>query len=114
MLRCGGLPGMRLTAPPNMAYWAWCAVWPWTTAHTAFVQTWCARGSSRHMMDSLFAEAEDPVAEMQAYAKEVPLGRFALPSEVAKAIFHLASDEASYTNGALYSIDGGATAGHFG
>jgi NAD(P)-dependent dehydrogenase (short-subunit alcohol dehydrogenase family) len=66
------------------------------------------------MMDSLFAEAEDPVAEMQAYAKEVPLGRFALPSEVAKAIFHLASDEASYTNGALYSIDGGATAGHFG
>lgn len=64
------------------------------------------------MMDSLFTEAEDPAAEMQSYAKEIPLGRFAKPAEVAKAIFHLASDEASYTNGALYSIDGGATAGH--
>lgn len=66
------------------------------------------------MMDSLFAEAIDPEAEMRSYAKEVPLGRFALPVEVAKVIFHLASDEANYTNGIVYSLDGGATAGHFG
>ncbi|MNR56541.1 3-oxoacyl-[acyl-carrier-protein] reductase FabG1 [compost metagenome] len=51
---------------------------------------------------------------MQAYAREIPIGRFALPSEVAKVISHLASDEASYTNGAIYNIDGGVTAGHFG
>ena len=66
------------------------------------------------MMDRLFAEADDPEAEMQAYAKEVPLGRFARPDEVAKVIDHLASDEASYTNGISYSLDGGATSGHFG
>ncbi|KOY02510.1 SDR family NAD(P)-dependent oxidoreductase [Pseudomonas nunensis] len=71
-----------------------------------FVQT--------RMMDRLFAEADDPGAEMQAYTKKVPLGRFARPDEVAKVIFHLASDEASYTNGIAYSLDGGATSGHFG
>ncbi|MNG33981.1 3-oxoacyl-[acyl-carrier-protein] reductase FabG [compost metagenome] len=66
------------------------------------------------MMDGLFAASENPEAEMQAYAREIPIGRFALPSEVAKVISHLASDEASYTNGAIYNIDGGVTAGHFG
>lgn len=65
------------------------------------------------MMDALLSESSDPEAEMKSYAKEVPLGRFAQPEEVAKAILHLASDEASYTNGAIYSLDGGATAGHF-
>lgn len=65
------------------------------------------------MMDALLSESSDPEAEMKSYAKEVPLGRFAQPDEVAKVILHLASDEASYTNGAIYSLDGGATAGHF-
>lgn len=66
------------------------------------------------MMDGLFAESDNPEAEMQAYAREIPIGRFALPGEIAKVISHLASDEASYTNGAVYNIDGGVTAGHFG
>lgn len=83
---------------------------PWGVRSNAvcpgFVQT--------RMMDSLFAEASDPAAEMKSYAKEVPLGRFAQPAEVAKVIYHLASEEASYTNGIVYSLDGGATAGHFG
>ncbi|URM26347.1 SDR family oxidoreductase [Pseudomonas frederiksbergensis] len=49
---------------------------------------------------------------MKSYAKEIPLGRFAQPDEVVKAILHQASDETSYTNGAICSLDGGATAGH--
>ncbi|CAN7412272.1 SDR family NAD(P)-dependent oxidoreductase [Pseudomonas brassicacearum] len=65
------------------------------------------------MMDALLSDSSDPEAEMKSYAKEVPLGRFAQPDEVAKAILHLSSDDASYTNGAIYSLDGGATAGHF-
>ncbi|MNY55023.1 4-formylbenzenesulfonate dehydrogenase TsaC1/TsaC2 [compost metagenome] len=64
-------------------------------------------------MDALLSDSSDPEAEMKSYAKEVPLGRFAQPDEVAKVILHLASDDASYTNGAIYSLDGGATAGHF-
>lgn len=65
------------------------------------------------MMDALLSDSSDPEAEMKSYAKEVPLGRFARPDEVAKVILHLASDDASYTNGAIYSLGGGATAGHF-
>ena len=65
------------------------------------------------MMDQLFAEAENPEAEKKSYMKEVPLGRFADPQEVGKVIFHLCSEDAAYTNGIIYSIDGGVTAGHF-
>ena len=40
------------------------------------------------------------------------MGRFARPQEVANAIAHLTSSEASYTNGNVYLIDGGSSAGH--
>lgn len=43
----------------------------------------------------------------------VPLGRMATPTEVANVICHLASDEAAFTNGVIYPIDGGLTAGTF-
>lgn len=36
-----------------------------------------------------------------------PLGRFAAPEEVAEAVVFLASDRASYVNGATLTIDGG-------
>ncbi len=47
------------------------------------------------------------------YERRAPLGRFARPEEVAAAIAHLTSAEASYTNGMLYVIDGGTTAGTY-
>jgi len=43
----------------------------------------------------------------------IPLGRAATPREVAHVICHLASDEARFTNGLVYSLAGGATAGPF-
>ncbi len=48
------------------------------------------------------------------YESRVPLGRFARPEEVASAICHLLSAEASYANGLVYVLDGGTTAGTFG
>ncbi len=63
------------------------------------------------MADQIFAGAGAEVR--QYYATTVPLGRFAKPDEVAAAVAHLTSAEASYTNGLLYVIDGGATAGYF-
>jgi meso-butanediol dehydrogenase/(S,S)-butanediol dehydrogenase/diacetyl reductase len=48
------------------------------------------------------------------YESRVPLGRFARADEVADAICHLLSAEASYANGLVYVLDGGTTAGTFG
>lgn len=63
------------------------------------------------MADALLADPRSP--GRAAYMRRAPLGRFAAPEEVAAAIAHLSSPEASYTNGMLYVIDGGTTAGTF-
>ncbi|NIJ09281.1 NAD(P)-dependent dehydrogenase (short-subunit alcohol dehydrogenase family) [Sphingomonas vulcanisoli] len=47
---------------------------------------------------------------MEAVRKAHPLGRFALPEEIAKAVKWLLSGESSFTTGATISIDGGFTA----
>lgn len=64
------------------------------------------------MADGLLAD--DAKYGRDFYERRVPLGRFARPEEVADAIAHLASDQASYVNGVSYVIDGGTTAGTFG
>lgn len=48
------------------------------------------------------------------YESRIPLGRFARADEVADAICHLLSPQASYANGMIYVLDGGTTAGTFG
>jgi 3-oxoacyl-[acyl-carrier protein] reductase len=49
---------------------------------------------------------ENVLADM---AKKVPCGRLGKPEEVANVFAFLASDEASYINGAVISVDGGMT-----
>ncbi|KPK06116.1 MAG: 3-oxoacyl-ACP synthase [Betaproteobacteria bacterium SG8_39] len=49
---------------------------------------------------------ENVLADM---AKKVPCGRLGTPEEVANVFAFLASDEASYINGAVISVDGGMT-----
>lgn len=51
--------------------------------------------------------------ELQAsYKKQIPAGRFATPTEVARVIAWLASDDAAYISGAVIPVDGGLGMGH--
>jgi meso-butanediol dehydrogenase / (S,S)-butanediol dehydrogenase / diacetyl reductase len=63
------------------------------------------------MADRIFAAS--PSEDHDFYQAIVPLGRFAMAREVAQVIAHLVSAEASYTNGLVYNVDGGSTAGYY-
>ena len=52
----------------------------------------------------------DPAATAAAIQASHPLGRWAQPEEIARAIVFLASDEAGFVTGTVLMIDGGYTA----
>ena len=56
------------------------------------------------------AELSDDLQD--SYKKQIPAGRFATPTEVARVITWLASDDAGYISGAVIPVDGGLGMGH--
>lgn len=56
--------------------------------------------------------AELPEEQQADYKRRIPAGRFAAPSEVAKAVAWIASDDAAYISGAVIPVDGGLGMGH--
>ena len=56
------------------------------------------------IIDALVANGSLDLANVD---KRIPLGRLAMPDEIAAAIEHLAGDEASYAVGSLLEVDGG-------
>ena len=52
-------------------------------------------------------DADKMAAFKEKVLKEVPMGRFAQPEEIAQVALFLASDEASYITGASFAADGG-------
>lgn len=54
----------------------------------------------------------DPEAKAVRLARN-PSGRFGRPEDIASLALHLASDESSWTNGAVIVVDGGITSNYF-
>ncbi len=52
-------------------------------------------------------------AEKQKRLSRIPMGRFGKPEDVAYLALYLASDESSWTNGAVITVDGGITSNYF-
>jgi 3-oxoacyl-[acyl-carrier protein] reductase len=48
----------------------------------------------------------------EKYEAQIPLARFAAPSEVAKVVQFIASADAGYITGAVIPVDGGLGMGH--
>lgn len=63
------------------------------------------------MAEGIFSRS--PSGAREYYENAVPIGRLARPEEVASSVAHLSSAEASYVNGMVYMVDGGATAGPY-
>ena len=61
------------------------------------------------IIDAMVARSPDPAALRAAIAAKQPMGRMAVPGEVAAVIAFLASGDASYMTGLAVPVDGGRT-----
>jgi 2-keto-3-deoxy-L-fuconate dehydrogenase len=62
------------------------------------------------MADDAFAVAENPAAAKQDALARHPAGRMGKPDDIASLAVWLASDEAGFATGQIYTLDGGMTA----
>ncbi len=62
------------------------------------------------MVDSILAQTSHPEGARSRLTREIPLGRFGTPEEVADLCVYLLSDESRFVTGSEFTIDGGLTA----
>lgn len=60
--------------------------------------------------DRMFEQVPDPVAFKKGLEARSPINRMGTPNEIATMILWLASEEASFATGAMFTVDGGYTA----
>ena len=75
-----------------------------------------SRGITANVVAPGFIETDMTAAlpedQQLEYKRNIPAGRFAQPSEVAKVVAWLAGDDAAYISGAVIPVDGGLGMGH--
>ncbi len=64
----------------------------------------CPGAVETGMTHEIFSSGD---AEVMKAVESAPIGRWAQPGELAAALLFLASDDASFVNGAVYVVDGG-------
>lgn len=62
------------------------------------------------MVERQLMNVDNKEQYLREMASIYPIGRIAKPEEIAKVICFLASDNASFVNGAIWTVDGGLTA----
>ena len=60
--------------------------------------------------DAMLQAAPDPASFKRALEARAPMDRMGQPAEIANCILWLASDEASFATGAMFTVDGGMSA----
>jgi NAD(P)-dependent dehydrogenase (short-subunit alcohol dehydrogenase family) len=71
----------------------------------------CPGMVSTPMLEGIIEQQPDPAAARAAAESFHPLRRLGQPEDIANAFVYLASDEARWVTGGVFSIDGGFTAG---
>jgi 3(or 17)beta-hydroxysteroid dehydrogenase len=61
------------------------------------------------ILDKVMAQVEDPKALYDGFVATHPIGRLGRPEEIAAMAVYLASDEAGFTTGAAFAVDGGSS-----
>ena len=61
------------------------------------------------ILEKVMAQVENPQALYESFIATHPLGRLGTPQEIAAMAVYLASDEAAFTTGAEFHVDGGAS-----
>lgn len=74
------------------------------------VNSVCPGTTDTPLVQEAVNRADDPIQARRQLGEIRPLKRLGTPAEIASAILYLASDEAAYATGSIFSIDGGYTA----
>lgn len=61
------------------------------------------------IIDKVLAQSDNPDALYQSFVDVHPVGRLGKPEEIAAMAVYLASDDAAFTTGAEFRVDGGAS-----
>lgn len=78
--------------------------------HGTTVNAICPGWVDTPFNDGFWAHQEDPQAALAQLERTIPLGRQALPDDIAGGVLYLLSDAARYITGQALVIDGGHTA----